>query len=71
MYQYGTLKARLFHFLVTEEMKIRAGGEEEVELTVTIEEGEYRKACIELIDEAKGNAFTVQLLHIFKFPKTS
>ena len=71
MYQDGTLKARLFDFLVTEEMKTRAGGEEEVELTVTIEEGEYEKACTELIDEAKGNAFTVQLLHIFKFPKTS
>ena len=71
MYQDGTLKARLFDFLVTEEMKTRAGDEGEVELTVAIEEGEYEKACTELIDEAKGNAFTVQLLNIFKFPKTS
>ena len=57
MYQDGTLKARLFDFFVTDEMKTRAGGEENVELTVTIEEDEYQKVCIELTDEVEGNAF--------------
>ena len=57
MYQDGTLKARLFHFFVTDEMKTRAGGDENVELSVTIEEDEYQKACIELTDEVEGNVF--------------
>ena len=55
MYQDGTLKARLYDFLVTDEMKHLADGEENVELTLTIEREEYEKACIDLIDEAIGN----------------
>ena len=57
MYQDGTLKARLFNFFVTDEMKTRAGGDENVELTVTIDENEYQKAWIELNDEVEGKLF--------------
>ncbi len=55
MYQDGTLKARLRDFFVTDEMEKRAGGGDNVEVTVTIEEEEYKKACIEFINEAEGN----------------
>ena len=41
-------------FFVTDEMKTRAGGEENVELTVTIEKEEYEKAYFELVQEANG-----------------
>ena len=54
MYEDGTLKERLFDFFVTDEMKTRAGGEENVELTVTIEKEEYEKAYFELVQEANG-----------------
>ena len=54
MYKDGTLKERLFDFFVTDEMKTRAGGEENVELTVTIEKEEYEKAYFELAQEAYG-----------------
>nr|XP_058949846.1 uncharacterized protein LOC131777555 [Pocillopora verrucosa] len=55
MYEDGTLRERLFKFFVTDEMKTRAGGEENVELTVTIEKAEYEKAYFELVQEADGN----------------
>ena len=55
MYQVGTLKARLYDFLVTDKVKHLAEAEENVELTVTIEEEEYRRACIDLNNEARGN----------------
>ena len=54
MYEDGGLKKRLFDFFVTDEMKTRAGGEENVELTVTIEKEEYEKAYFELVQEADG-----------------
>ena len=54
MYEDGTLRERLFNFFVTDEMKTRAGGEENVELTVTIEKEEYEKAYFELAQEAYG-----------------
>ena len=54
MYQDGTLKARLYDFLVTE-VKHLAEAEENVELTVTIEEEEYKRAFIYLNNETKGN----------------
>ena len=54
MYEDGTLKKRLFNFFVTDEMKTRAGGEENVELTVTIGKEEYEKAYFELVQEADG-----------------
>ena len=55
MYQDGTLKARLHDFLVTEKVKLLAEAKENVELTVTIEEKEYRRACIDLENKVKGN----------------
>ena len=55
MYQDGTLKAHLYDFLVTEKVKLLAEAEEDVELKITIEEEEYRRACIDLNNEAKGN----------------
>ena len=60
MYQDGTLRARLYDFLVTE-VKHLAEAEENVELTVTIEEEEYKRACIDLNNEAKGNQATYTL----------
>ena len=54
MYQDGTLRARLYDFLVTE-VKHLAAAEENVELTVTIEEEEYKRAFINLDNETKGN----------------
>ena len=64
MYQDGTLRARLYDFLVTE-VKHLAEAEENVELTVTIEEEEYKRACIDLNNEAKGNqaTYTQQIKH--------
>ncbi len=53
LYQDGTLETRLYNFFVTDEVRERAGGQE-VEVTVTIEEQEYEKACCELISEAQG-----------------
>ena len=55
LYQDGTLERRLYNFFVTDEVKERAGGET-VEMSVTIEEEEYDKACRELICEARGNS---------------
>ena len=54
MYQDGTLKARLYDFLVTE-VKHLAEAEDNVELTVTIEEEDYKRAFINLNNETKGN----------------
>ena len=54
MYQDGTLKARMYDFLVTE-VRHLAEAEENVELTVTIEEEDYRRAFVYLNNEAKGN----------------
>ena len=64
MYQDGTFRARLYDFLVTE-VKHLAEAEENVELTVTIEEEEYKRACIDLNNEAKGNqaTYTLQIKH--------
>ena len=53
LYQEGTLKERLQSFFVTEEITELAGGEE-LEVIVTIEEGEYKKACVELTRKAQG-----------------
>ena len=54
MYQDGTLKARLYDFLVTE-VKHLAEAEDNVELTVIIEEEDYKRAFIYLNNETKGN----------------
>ncbi|XP_068740587.1 protein argonaute-2-like isoform X2 [Montipora capricornis] len=54
MYQDGTLKLRVKNFVLTEEMIKLAGGEENIEVTVTIEEEEYEKACFVFIREQGG-----------------
>ena len=54
-YQDGTLQRNLQKFLVTDEVKQLAGGEE-VTLTVHIDEQEYQNACLDLlITETQGN----------------
>ena len=59
MYQDGTLKLRLQDFFLTEEMRQLVDGEEKVEVTVTIEEEEYEKACWEFIREAEGTFYNM------------
>jgi len=54
-YQDGTLERRLYDFFVTDEVKERVGGEI-VEVNVSIEEEEYNKARLELLNEAQGKS---------------
>ena len=58
LYKNGTLRARLQDFFVTEEVREELAGGEELEVVVTIEEGEYQKALHELSSEIQGNLFT-------------
>ena len=58
LYKDGTLKARLQDFFVTDEVREELAGGEELEVIVTIEEGEYQKALNELSSEIEGNLFT-------------
>ena len=53
-YQDGTLQKHLHDFFVTDEVRELADGED-VEVNVTIDEGEYQKACVELIQGAQGD----------------
>ena len=53
LYQDGTLERRLYNLFVTDKVKERAGGET-VEVNVVIEEKEYDKARLELMNEAQG-----------------
>ena len=53
LYQDGTLQKRLFDIFVTDEIRKLAEGED-VEVNVTIEEEEYQKACLELMNGAQG-----------------
>ena len=55
MYKDGTLKARLYDFLVTDKDKLLVEDEEELDLQVTISEEEYSRVYIHLNNEAKGN----------------
>ena len=54
LYQDRTLQKRLYDFFVTEVRELAEG--EDVEVNVTIDEGEYQKACIELIQGVQGNS---------------
>ena len=54
LYQDETLQKRLYDFFVTDEMRKLAEGED-MEVNVTIEEEEYQKACVELIQGAQGD----------------
>ena len=60
LYQDGTLETRMYNFFVTDEIRELAGGEE-VEVNVTIEEQEYEKACLELINDAQGNSMLLYI----------
>ena len=53
LYQDGTLQKRLYDIFVTDEMRKLVDGED-VEVNVTIEEEEYQKACLELMNGAQG-----------------
>ena len=55
LYQDGTLERRLYNFFVTDEVKERAG-EEKVEVNVSIDEEEYDKARLELMNKAQGKS---------------
>ena len=55
LYKNGTLRARLQDFFVTEEVREELASGEELEVIVTIEEGEYQKALHELSSEMEGN----------------
>ena len=55
-YQDGTLRDKLQEFLVTDEIKKLAGGEE-VTLEVHIDEQDYHSACFNLMTtETRGNS---------------
>ena len=53
LYQDGTLQKRLKDIFVTDKMRKLADGKD-VEVNVTIDEDEYQKACIELIQGTQG-----------------
>lgn len=58
IYKSGTLKKRLQEFLVTDEIKQMASGEE-VEVTVYIDEQEYKAAYLDLmLVQNQGNVIT-------------
>ena len=76
LYKVGTLKARLQDFFVTEEVRKELAGGEELEVIVTIEEGEYQKALHELSTQIEGSLlgqdhpdsiFTTKVSKIFFF----
>ena len=54
LYQDETLQKRLYYFFVTDKMRKLADGKD-VEVNVTIDEDEYQKACIELIQGTQGD----------------
>ena len=54
LYQDGTLQKNLHDFFVTDELRKLADGED-MEVNVTIDEDEYQKACIELIQGTQGD----------------
>ena len=61
LYQDGTLQKRLYDFFVTEVRELAEG--EDVEVNVTIDEGEYQKACVELIQGTQGDLALLCLTH--------
>ena len=58
LYQDGTLERRLYNFFVTDEVNERAVGEK-IHVDVTIEEEEYNKARLELINKARGKSISL------------
>ena len=55
-YQDNTLKTKLQDFLVTEEIKQLADGEDVI-VTVHIDEQEYQDACLDFVMEVQGKYF--------------
>ena len=53
MYKSGTLQSRLLEFLVTDEIKQLASGED-IEVTVFIDEQEYKAAYLDLMLQKEG-----------------
>ena len=66
LYQDGTLQKNLHDFFVTDELRELADGED-VEVNVTIDEGEYQKACIELLQGTQGDPALLCLTHFSEF----
>ena len=76
LYKNGTLTSRLQDFFVTEEVREELAGGEELEVIVTIEEGEYQKAHHELSTQIEDSLlgqdhpdsiFTTKVSKIFFF----
>ena len=57
-YQDNTLQAKLQDFLVTEEIKQLADGEDVI-VTVHIDEQEYQDACLDFVMEVQGKYFNI------------
>ena len=53
LYHDGTLQKRLYDIFVTDKMRKLADGKD-VEVNVTIDQDEYQKACLELMNGAQG-----------------
>ena len=57
-YQDNTLQTKLQDFLVTEEIKQLADGEDVI-VTVHIDEQEYQDACLDFVMEVQGKYFNI------------
>ena len=60
-YQDNTLQVRLQDFLVTEEIKQLADGEDVI-VTVHIDEHEYQDACLDFVMEVQGKYFNIGIV---------
>ena len=60
-YQDNTLQAKLQDFLVTEEIKQLADGEDVI-VTVHIDEHEYQDACLDFVMEVQGKYFNIGIV---------
>ena len=62
-YQDNTLQAKLQDFLVTEEIKQLADGEDVI-VTVHIDEQEYQDACLDFMmdSEVQGKYFNIRIV---------
>ena len=57
LYKDGTLRARLQDFFVNEEVREELAGGEQLEVIVTIDEGQYKKAFSELVSSEVEGSF--------------
>ena len=60
-YQNNTLQKKLQDFLVTEEIKQLADGEDVI-VTVHIDEQEYQDACLDFVMEVQGKYFNIGIV---------